>query len=174
MSYHTILKTSPDYTAALKSARKIAKNITNTIGAQVFPYSVFYVFYEQYLTIVDDTWQNLLYCAGKCFCFISLTLIVIPPNSNTFSDCRRTCHARAMGFGIIALNKNDSICRNVNFAWIIASTLNFAGIIARYPRIVDTFWIIVHNLPVFAQQSRILRIFNNYSPRCWRIMVDIS
>ena len=27
--------------------------------------SVFYVFYEQYLTIVNDTWQNLLYCAGK-------------------------------------------------------------------------------------------------------------
>ena len=27
MSYHKILKTSPEYTAALKSAREIAKNI---------------------------------------------------------------------------------------------------------------------------------------------------
>ena len=26
--------------------------------------SVFYVFYEQYLTIVNDSWQNLLYCLG--------------------------------------------------------------------------------------------------------------
>ena len=38
MSYHTILKTSQDFTNALKSARKIAKNITDTIGVDVFPY----------------------------------------------------------------------------------------------------------------------------------------
>ena len=66
MTYHTVLKTSNDYTAALKSARKIAKNISHVVGADVFPYSVFYVFYEQYLTIVKDTWENLLYCDGKC------------------------------------------------------------------------------------------------------------
>ena len=29
--------------------------------------SVFYVFYEQYLTVVKDTWVNLLYCAGQFF-----------------------------------------------------------------------------------------------------------
>ena len=69
MTYHTILKTSNDYTEALKSARRIAKNITGVVGADVFAYSVFYVFYEQYLTIVKDTWENLLYCAGKWWCF---------------------------------------------------------------------------------------------------------
>ena len=66
MSFHTILKTSADYYNALKSARKIAENITSTIrksmrenkrneqdvmNVEVFPYSVFYVFYEQYLTM---------------------------------------------------------------------------------------------------------------------------
>ena len=66
MSFHTILKSSADYYNALKSARKIAENITNTIrksmresmrdeqsvmDVEVFPYSVFYVFYEQYLTM---------------------------------------------------------------------------------------------------------------------------
>lgn len=70
MSYHSILKTSPEYTAALKSARQIAKNISATIGADVFAYSVFYVFYEQYLTIVKDTWENLLYCVGEWFFFV--------------------------------------------------------------------------------------------------------
>ena len=118
MSYHTILKTSQDYTAALKSAREIAKNISRATGANVFPYrliivqvfeswtvlvfvfffslfvsvylcsrscccfflvcwiisyfipavlffiSIFYVYYEQYLTIVNDSWHNLLYCLG--------------------------------------------------------------------------------------------------------------
>ena len=38
MSYHKILKTSPEYTAALKSAREIAKNISKTLGVEVFPY----------------------------------------------------------------------------------------------------------------------------------------
>ncbi|PFX16479.1 Niemann-Pick C1 protein [Stylophora pistillata] len=38
MFYHTILKTSPEYTAALKSVRKIGKNISKTLGVEVFPY----------------------------------------------------------------------------------------------------------------------------------------
>jgi len=79
MSYHTILKTSDDYVAALKSAREIADNITKTIGnpdVKVFPYSVFYVFYEQYLTIVKDSWQNLLYCAGKSLLFFLVSSLL--------------------------------------------------------------------------------------------------
>ncbi|KAL1279958.1 hypothetical protein QQF64_014558 [Cirrhinus molitorella] len=64
MSYHTILKTSSDFTDALKMARELTDNITQAIGPQnknysVFPYSIFYVFYEQYLTIVYDTAFNL-------------------------------------------------------------------------------------------------------------------
>lgn len=38
MSYHTILKTSPEYTAALRNARVIAANISDTLGVEVFPY----------------------------------------------------------------------------------------------------------------------------------------
>ncbi|CAD7086055.1 unnamed protein product [Hermetia illucens] len=74
MTYHTILKTSEDYYQALRSARKIAANITHTIQSnlvmggmkledamqvEVFPYSVFYVFYEQYLTMWPDTLQSM-------------------------------------------------------------------------------------------------------------------
>ncbi|XP_055386647.1 NPC intracellular cholesterol transporter 1 isoform X2 [Condylostylus longicornis] len=74
MSYHTILKTSSDYYEALRSARKISSNITHTIQTnllkkgvdpqtvqqiEVFPYSVFYVFYEQYLTMWPDTLQSM-------------------------------------------------------------------------------------------------------------------
>lgn len=70
MTYHTILKTSRDYYEAMRASRKIAKNITimlndhlKTQGAnvevEVFPYSVFYVFYEQYLTMWPDTLQSL-------------------------------------------------------------------------------------------------------------------
>lgn len=72
MAYHTILKTSKDYYESLRSARKISKNLTNMINyrlrtekvnlteaVEVFPYSVFYVFYEQYLTIWPDTVKSL-------------------------------------------------------------------------------------------------------------------
>uniref|UniRef100_A0A671XYK0 Niemann-Pick disease, type C1 n=1 Tax=Sparus aurata TaxID=8175 RepID=A0A671XYK0_SPAAU len=59
MTYHTILKESPDYIHALKMARNLADNITQSTNHKVFAYSVFYVFYEQYLTIAHDTALNL-------------------------------------------------------------------------------------------------------------------
>lgn len=74
MTYHTILKTSHDFYESLRSARAISENITKTIqnslrlsgraesdveGIEVFPYSIFYVFYEQYLTMWSDTIRSL-------------------------------------------------------------------------------------------------------------------
>lgn len=76
MTYHTVLKTSEDYYHALQSARMVAANISRTLNSalndtinsaiEVFPYSVFYVFYEQYLTMWHDTLGSLA---------ISLTVI---------------------------------------------------------------------------------------------------
>ncbi|XP_066248348.1 NPC intracellular cholesterol transporter 1 isoform X3 [Euwallacea similis] len=59
MSYHTILKTSEDYYESMRAARMISANISKTMGADVFPYSVFYVFYEQYLTMWPDTLKSI-------------------------------------------------------------------------------------------------------------------
>jgi Niemann-Pick C1 protein len=66
MGYHTTLKISKDYYEALRAARGVADDITNMLktnesvgSVEVFPYSVFYVFYEQYLTIWADTFQSL-------------------------------------------------------------------------------------------------------------------
>ncbi|XP_020641351.3 NPC intracellular cholesterol transporter 1 [Pogona vitticeps] len=72
MTYHTVLKNSTDFIDAMKKARMIADNITESMGIKgrnyrVFPYSVFYVFYEQYLTIVDDTIFNLSISLGSIF-----------------------------------------------------------------------------------------------------------
>ncbi|KAL7984357.1 hypothetical protein Chor_002927, partial [Crotalus horridus] len=72
MTYHTVLKTSDDFIDALKKARIIANNITEAMvhkekNAEVFPYSLFYVFYEQYLTIVNDTIFNLGISLGSIF-----------------------------------------------------------------------------------------------------------
>ncbi|XP_076243132.1 Niemann-Pick type C-1a isoform X2 [Calliopsis andreniformis] len=71
MAYHTILKSSADYYESMRAARAVSANITNMINThlknigddttvEVFPYSVFYVFYEQYLTM----WPDTLYSIG--------------------------------------------------------------------------------------------------------------
>ncbi|KAL1139914.1 hypothetical protein AAG570_006891, partial [Ranatra chinensis] len=79
MAFHTILKTSSDYFGAMREARAMSANMTNMINTQleamgqstkitVFPYSVFYVFYEQYLTMWQDTLKSI---------FISLLTIFL-------------------------------------------------------------------------------------------------
>ncbi|KAI4483549.1 hypothetical protein M0804_007809 [Polistes exclamans] len=67
MGYHTPLKKSSDWYESLRAARVIAANITNMINnaklsdkkITVFPYSIFYVFYEQYLTIWQETYLSI-------------------------------------------------------------------------------------------------------------------
>ncbi|XP_026472293.1 NPC intracellular cholesterol transporter 1-like isoform X5 [Ctenocephalides felis] len=70
MTYHTILKTSKDYYESMRSARKISQNLTDMIQwnlkaqgrnetVEVFPYSIFYVFFEQYLTMWPDTLKSM-------------------------------------------------------------------------------------------------------------------
>lgn len=84
MAFHSILRTSSDFINAMKKANDIAKNISRTILSNqsrtyhdsnrladypVFPYSVFYVFYDQYLTI----WHNLI--LNLCLSFLAVFLV---------------------------------------------------------------------------------------------------
>lgn len=68
MAFHTSLVTSKDYISAVKYGYEISDNITRAIqqhtgtDVEVFPYSVFYVFFEQYLTMWGDTFTSLGYC----------------------------------------------------------------------------------------------------------------
>lgn len=76
MAFHTILKTSKDYYTALKRARELTDKMTEVMNeglpvenhVNVFPYSVFYVFYEQYLTMWADAMRSI---------FISLLSIFV-------------------------------------------------------------------------------------------------
>lgn len=75
MTYHTALSTSKDFITAVKYAYEISDNITNAIqnhtglNIEVFPYGVFYVFFEQYLTMWADTFASLGYCLIGAFVF---------------------------------------------------------------------------------------------------------
>lgn len=73
MSYQTTTVKSKDFIAALRSAQTLAADIQATLHEQghdvvFFPYSVFFVFYEQYLTI----WADALFSLG-----ISLATIFV-------------------------------------------------------------------------------------------------
>ncbi|XP_063779664.1 NPC intracellular cholesterol transporter 1 [Pseudophryne corroboree] len=79
MTYHTVLHNSSDFIDALRKARMIAENITDSMDVHsknysIFAYSVFYVFYEQYLTIVDDTVFNLCLSLAAIF-FVAVILL---------------------------------------------------------------------------------------------------
>ena len=65
MTFHTILRNSSDFISGLKQARQISHNLTKTLGVEVFPYSVFYVYYEQYLHIIPDMALNIGVSLGE-------------------------------------------------------------------------------------------------------------
>lgn len=85
MTYHTILRTSKDYYEALRFARRIAEELTETIGldgVEVFPYSIFYVFFEQYLSI----WSDALSSLGYSLLVVFIATFILT-GFNLFSSC---------------------------------------------------------------------------------------
>ncbi|CAH8648900.1 unnamed protein product [Dicrocoelium dendriticum] len=76
MTYHAVLENPDDYVDALKGARMVADEVNAQWRANrsiprrssyppqdyVYPYSVFYVFYEQYLTIVNEAVIQIAVC----------------------------------------------------------------------------------------------------------------
>ncbi|MBN3296956.1 NPCL1 protein, partial [Amia calva] len=75
MAYHTPLTNSQEFTAALRTARELAANITKGMREipgtapdfEVFPYTITYVFYEQYLSIVPEGIFNISMCLLPTF-----------------------------------------------------------------------------------------------------------
>ncbi|KAK3394932.1 patched family-domain-containing protein [Podospora didyma] len=52
---HSPLRSQEDFINAYASARRIANEVSAQTGLDVFPYSIFYVFFDQYATIVPLT-----------------------------------------------------------------------------------------------------------------------
>ncbi|KAI8377569.1 patched family-domain-containing protein [Radiomyces spectabilis] len=51
-TFHTPLRSQRDFIAAYESARRIADDLSTDLEVPVYPYSVFYVFFEQYTYII--------------------------------------------------------------------------------------------------------------------------
>nr|XP_056716077.1 NPC1-like intracellular cholesterol transporter 1 [Euleptes europaea] len=75
MAYHTPIKNSQENTAALKAARELSDNITASMrkvpgtdpNFRVFPYTITYVYFEQYLTVALAGFVNLALCLLPTF-----------------------------------------------------------------------------------------------------------
>lgn len=82
MAFHSILKTSKDYYMAMARARELADSVMESVNngtepekhVTIFPYSVFYVFYEQYLTMWQDTLQSLAISVAAIFLVTFITM----------------------------------------------------------------------------------------------------
>jgi Niemann-Pick C1 protein len=58
-TFHSPLKTQGDLINAFTAAHRIADDISMKTGTQVFPYSLFYVFFDQYAHIIATTQEVL-------------------------------------------------------------------------------------------------------------------
>ncbi|KAF2670217.1 multidrug efflux transporter AcrB transmembrane domain-containing protein [Microthyrium microscopicum] len=71
---HTPLRSQREYIAAYKAARRIAADISERNGIDVFPYSVFYIFFDQYTTIVSLAGKLLGSAAAIIFVLTTVLL----------------------------------------------------------------------------------------------------
>ena len=71
---HKPLTSQADFIAAYAAARRIAREVSRTAGAEIFPYSKFYIFFDQYSTIVRLT-TGLIIAALTAIFAVSSTLL---------------------------------------------------------------------------------------------------
>ncbi|KAG0640786.1 sterol-sensing domain of SREBP cleavage-activation-domain-containing protein [Tuber brumale] len=71
---HTPLRSQKDFISAYASARRISEVLSQKSGLEVFPYSKFYIFFDQYSSIVGLT-EALLLAALACIFLVSSILL---------------------------------------------------------------------------------------------------
>jgi len=71
---HSPLTSQKQFIEAYASARRIAKEVSRTAGTKVFPYSKFYIFFDQYSTIVRLT-VGLIAATLVCILIVSSILL---------------------------------------------------------------------------------------------------
>lgn len=71
---HKPLRSQDDFINAYAAARRIANDVQSSTGVEVFPYSVFYVFFDQYASIVNLS-ATLLGSAVAVIFFVSSVLL---------------------------------------------------------------------------------------------------
>ncbi|CAN6665610.1 NPC intracellular sterol transporter 1-related protein 1 [Trichomonascus vanleenenianus] len=71
---HVPLKSQDDFINSYKAARRIARDISDSTGIETFPYANFYIFFAQYLTIVQDTFRLVGFALLAIFALSAILL----------------------------------------------------------------------------------------------------
>ncbi|KAI4317035.1 hypothetical protein L6164_024947 [Bauhinia variegata] len=66
-TYHTPLNKQIDYVNSMRAAREFSSRVSDSLKIEIFPYSVFYMFFEQYLDIWRTALINLAIAIGAVF-----------------------------------------------------------------------------------------------------------
>ncbi|KAK3038828.1 hypothetical protein RJ639_028550 [Escallonia herrerae] len=66
-TFHTPLNKQTDYVNSLRAAREFSSRVSDSLKIEIFPYSVFYMFFEQYLDIWRTALINLAIAIGAVF-----------------------------------------------------------------------------------------------------------
>ncbi|KAF5199495.1 Npc intracellular cholesterol transporter [Thalictrum thalictroides] len=66
-TYHTPLNKQSDFVNSLRAAREFSSRVSNSLKMDIFPYSVAYIFFEQYLDIWKTALINLAMALGAVF-----------------------------------------------------------------------------------------------------------
>ncbi|CAJ1973140.1 unnamed protein product [Sphenostylis stenocarpa] len=66
-TYHTPLNKQIDYVNSMRAAREFSSRVSDSLKIEIFPYSVFYMFFEQYLHIWKTALVNLGIAIGAVF-----------------------------------------------------------------------------------------------------------
>ncbi|KAL4186468.1 hypothetical protein AMTRI_Chr09g34040 [Amborella trichopoda] len=66
-TYHTPVNKQIDYVNSMRAAREFSSRVSKSLKIEIFPYSVFYIFFEQYLDIWRTALINLALALGAVF-----------------------------------------------------------------------------------------------------------
>ncbi|XP_042511025.1 NPC intracellular cholesterol transporter 1-like isoform X2 [Macadamia integrifolia] len=75
-TYHTPLNKQSDYVNSMRAAREFSSMVSDSLQIEIFPYSVFYIFFEQYLDIWRTALINLAIALGV-FSTPNLALLIL-------------------------------------------------------------------------------------------------
>lgn len=128
-TYHTPLKSQDDFINALTAAQRISTDISKRTGTKVFPYSLFYVFFDQYEHIVSTAVQVLLLALIAVLVITSVLLGSWRTGAVITFTCALAVNAVAgvMGFWGISLNAISL----VNLVISLGIAVEFCSHIAR-------------------------------------------
>lgn len=128
-SSHVQLNSQQAFIDAYASARRIAKDISKTTKSEVFPYSKFYIFFDQYATIVRVT-AGLLCAALGCILIISS--ILLGSLKTGFVVCATVAMIVIDILGVMALwNVSLNAVSLVNLVICVGIAVEFCAHIAR-------------------------------------------